>query len=506
MELTQSLHRSAALTPDRASTVHNGVTRTFADSIDRVARFAAALRDLGIKPGDRVAILALNSDRFHEYLLAVPWVGGVVVPLNLRWNATEVSFAITDSGADVLVVDDAFAPMIVGLKGTLPGLRHVVHNGNGETPEGMLSYETLIAETAPMEDVRRNGTDLYGIFYTGGTTGFPKGVMLTHDNMMASAYGTAVTGEFVSRNGRLLHAAPMFHLADIAIWMGGLVLENTHYFVPSFTPRGVAESIATNKITDMLMVPTMIMMILADQTLEEFDLSSMGHIIYGSSPLPVAALMKARERFPNATFLQAYGMTELAPVATVLMWEDHQHEVRRGSAGRAAPHTEVRIADEDGNTVPRGTVGEVLVRGGSMMQGYWNQPEESAKALAGGWMHTGDGAYMDEDGYIYVVDRIKDMIKTGAENVYSVEVESVLATHPSVAMCAVIGLPDELWGERVHAVVVLKPDTTVTLEELDALCRQSLAAFKTPRGLTIIDAMPLSGAGKILKRELREQV
>jgi acyl-CoA synthetase (AMP-forming)/AMP-acid ligase II len=207
--------------------------------------------------------------------------------------------------------------------------------------------------------------------------------------------------------------------------------------------------------------------------------------------------------FPNATFLQAYGMSELAPVATMLLWADHDHPVRRRSAGRAAAHVEVRVADENDVEVPRGTVGEIQARGGATMVGYWKRPAETAQALKGGWMHTGDGGYMDEDGYVFVVDRIKDMVITGGENVYSVEVESVLSKHPAVAAVAVIGLPDEKWGERVHAVVVLQQGQTVTLEEIQTLAREDIAGYKIPRSISFVDALPLSAQGKVLKYDLR---
>jgi acyl-CoA synthetase (AMP-forming)/AMP-acid ligase II len=248
----------------------------------------------------------------------------------------------------------------------------------------------------------------------------------------------------------------------------------------------------------------MIQMIVDHPRVRDFDLSSVRGIVYGASPIAQAVLERAMRAFPQARFAQAYGMTELSPVATLLGPEDHLAG-RLRSAGRAAPHAEVRIADAEDNEVPRGTVGEILVRGGHVMLGYWNRPEETEAALRGGWMHTGDGGYMDDEGYVYIVDRMKDMIVSGGENVYSAEVENAVSAHPSVAACAVIGVPDEEWGERVHAVIVCHPGATVTVEEIRDHAKQSIAGYKTPRTIELVDALPVSGAGKILKRELRKQ-
>jgi acyl-CoA synthetase (AMP-forming)/AMP-acid ligase II len=265
----------------------------------------------------------------------------------------------------------------------------------------------------------------------------------------------------------------------------------------------VAAAIEAHRVTDVLLVPTMIQMLLDSPDTANADLSSLVHLLYGASPISDGLLDRIGQRLPGVRLIQAYGMTEVAPVATVLTPEDHADPVHRRSGGRAAPHAEVRIVDAEDNEVPRGTVGEVVVRGDHVMLGYWNRPEETAQALRNGWMHTGDGAYMDDDGYVYIVDRIKDMIVTGGENVYSAEVENALSTHPAVAACAVIGVPDDEFGERVHAVVIPAAGATLTHEELREHCKGLIAGYKAPRSSEFVDALPLSGAGKILKRELR---
>ena len=275
--------------------------------------------------------------------------------------------------------------------------------------------------------------------------------------------------------------------------------------VPAFSSAEVLKAIAEHDITDALLVPTMIQMLVDDPAVGDYDLSSLLHLIYGASPISEALLERARKVFPAVGFTQAYGMTELSPVATLLTPADHDDPALRRSAGRAAPHVEVRIVDPDGREVPRGEVGEVVVRGDNVMLGYWNRPDDTAAAVRDGWMHTGDGGRMDDNGYVFIVDRIKDMIITGGENVYSAEVENALAKHPAVAAVAVIGVPDPDWGERVHAVVVLLPGQNVTEEQLRAHCKTLIAGYKAPRSVDFVDAMPMSGAGKILKRELRKQ-
>jgi acyl-CoA synthetase (AMP-forming)/AMP-acid ligase II len=505
MYLTQTLHQAVQQDRHRPLTIFGDRVRSAGESADRIARLAGGLHSIGVGRGDRVGILALNSDRYHELLLAVPWADAVVVPINIRWSPAEIAYSLAGSGTAVVFVDDTFASLIPAVRERFAGLSTIVFCGAGEPPEGAIEYEQLIADARPAEDARRGGDELFGIFYTGGTTGNPKGVMLSHRNMLASAMGSAVTGHFVRPRGRLLHAAPMFHLADVAAWTVGMLVRSTHVIVPAFTPAGVLDAIERHRTTDALLVPTMIQMLVDHPDIATRDVSSISLIMYGASPISESLLERARDAFPQVGFTQAYGMTELSPVATLLLPADHDDPSLRRSAGRAAPHAEVRIVDAGDVEVPRGTVGEILVRGDHMTSGYWGAPEETAQALRGGWMHTGDGGYMDERGYVFVVDRIKDMIVSGGENVYSAEVENVLARHPAISSCAVIGVPDEQWGERVHAVVVLQQGCSATATELREFCRGHIAGYKAPRTVSFVDALPVSGAGKILKRELRDR-
>jgi acyl-CoA synthetase (AMP-forming)/AMP-acid ligase II len=504
MHLTQPLHRNRQQRPDAVATICGDRSLTHTETYDRVAALAGGLRGLGTDTDDRIALLALNSDRYLQIILAVAWADAVIVPVNTRWSVKEVAYSLDEAGVRVLFLDDAFVSLAAELQALCPHLTTVIHCGDGPTPDGMLAFETLATESTPVPDARRRGDALAGIFYTGGTTGFPKGVMLSHRNLFASATGCAATGAW-STAGRALHAAPMFLLADLASVIGHMLLDGTHVMIPAFDPVTTLTAIADHGVTDALLVPTMIQMTVDHPRLAEFDLSSLRHIMYGASPISESLLDRARIAFPSAKFLQGYGMTELAPVASLLHDEDHDHPIRRRSAGRAAPHALIKIVDPDGNEVPRGHFGEIIVTGDHVMLGYWNKPDETAAALRNGWMHTGDGGTMDADGYVFVADRIKDMIISGGENVYSIEVENVLAKHPAVTQCAVIAVPDDRWGERVHAVVTLKPGTTLTLDELREHSKREIAGYKVPRSLDIVDSFPMSGAGKILKRELRKQ-
>lgn len=508
MYMTQGLHRALQQTPQLIATRDGARIRTYAEHADRVARLAGALRGLGVGPGDRVGMLALNSDRYVEYYLGVYWAGAVVNPVNIRWSAAEIAFSLDDCDTRVLIVDSRFAPMVEHLRQRSKSLQTVIYAGDGETPDGFLNYEELIASHQPVEDAYRNGDDLAGIFYTGGTTGVPKGVMLSHANLYATSLA-ALAERAPQENTVTLHVAPLFHLAAASLMNTVIVRGTTHALLPAFTPQGMLESIARDKVTDLLLVPTMLQMLVDHPDFSKYDTSTVRKIVYGASPTGESLIARAMRAFPGAEFSQGYGMTEMSPTITLLRPHYHLPENRGPNTLRAAGQpglsVQLRVIDEQGKEVPRGTVGQITARGPGVMQGYWNRPEETRDALRDGWMHTGDAGYMDESGLLFIVDRIKDMIVSGGENVYSAEVENAIASHPAVAMVAVIGVPDERWGERVHALVVRQPGAQLDEQTLIDHCKSLIAGYKCPRSVEFRDELPVSGAGKLLKNPLRAE-
>lgn len=507
MSLTQPLHRAMTCRPDAIATIFGERRHTFAQFGNRVARLASALQSLGVQTGDRIGILSLNSDRYVEYFMAVPWAGCVVNPVNIRWSPAEIAYSLDDCDTRVLIVDDTFAPMVPDLRQRSKSLRTVIHAGEGATPPDMHSYEAMIASAAPVPDAMRSGDDLAGVLYTGGTTGFPKGVMLSHGALAIN--GLALVAEGALRQGDVgLNALPMFHIAAILLLNAQWSVGATLIVLPKFDPVSWLSAIQSHRISAAALVPTMIQMAADHPDLPKFDLSSLETLAYGGSPINEAVLERIQRALPHTRLYQVYGMTELAPLITVLPPEAHSRgpegKGRMRSGGRPAFCTQVRIVDPEGNEVPRGQVGEITVHSAGVMLGYWGREQATKDVLRNGWMHTGDAGYMDDGGFVFVVDRVKDMIVTGGENVYSAEVEQALASHPAVAACAVIGVPDQEWGERVHAVVVLKPGTDAAADSIRQHCKALIAGYKCPRSVEFMAALPISGAGKVLKTRLRE--
>ena len=507
-QITSFVRRAAQVNGNGVATVFGNRQQTWRTFESRVARLAGAMIGLGYKPGDRVGILSLNCDRYLECFFGLAWAGIVFVPINTRLAPPEIVFWLSDSGCSGLMVDDAFVPVLPKVLPETPDIRHIMHIGEGPTPDGQLSYEALIAAAEPAVDAGRKDNDMAGIFYTGGTTGRSKGVMLSHTNFMANAQNMYPATPFNAETC-YIHAAPMFHLADGAMTFLVTGYGGKHVFLPRYDPAAFMQLVETQRVTTALIVPTMVNMLVHHPDIGKYDLSSFKGLIYGASPMPEAVIRRAMQVMPQTRFTQAYGQSEAAPLMTLMPPEYHCFEGplagKIKSAGRGVLDCEIRILDEHDNEVPRGVVGEVCGRGLTVMLGYWKQPELTAHTMRNGWLHTGDGGYMDEGGFVFLVDRVKDMIVSGGENVYSVEVETALYEHPSVAECAVIGVPDDTWGERVHAIVRLKPDTTATEADLIAACHARIANYKCPRSITIQEeALPLSGAGKILKSELRK--
>ncbi len=397
---------------------------------------------------------------------------------------------------------------VEGLKEEGVPVEIYIYIGEETCPNELLDYEQLIAETPPIEDSLRHDDDLAGIFYTGGTTGFPKGAMLTHKGLWTSAVAILIELGFKEEDV-YLHAGPMFHLADGALSNAALLVGSSHCFLPTFTPKGTVDIINKYQATHTLLVPVMIQMVTDYAQTTNSKLASLKSVLYGASPMPESVLTAALTTFPNTSFTQGYGQTELSPSITLLSSKYHVTEGpkagRLKSAGQAGLNVEIQIVDKEGQVLCTGDIGEVIVRGPSVMLGYWNKPEQTAATLKNGWILTGDIGYLDEEGFLYLVDRAKDMIVTGGENVYSTEVENIVIKHPAVYQCIVIGIPDDKWGEVVHAEIILKEDATTTEEAIKTHCKAYIANYKCPKSITFRTApFPISGAGKLLKREVRK--
>ncbi len=479
-----------------------GATRTltYGELHSNANRAAHALRGLGVGEGDRVAYLDLNNPEFFEVLIGAARIGAAIAPANYRLTPIEIGRIVHDSGASVLVIGSAFEPALPVLRSEAPGLTHVVRTG-----EQFAAW--LAAESADDPGRSPTGADVVLQLYTSGTTGEPKGVMLTNDNcsrLLDVAEKWAVDETSVS-----MVAMPLFHIggsgwANVALARGG-----TDVLVPMIDPAGLLDTIERAGVTNAFLVPAVLQMMCAVPGAEERDFSRLRSISYGASPVTTAVLKRCLAVFGVPLF-QVYGLTETTGAITELGADDHdpdgprQHLLR--SAGRPYPWVEVKAVDPlSGEDCPAGAVGEIRTRSAQNSPGYWNRPDETSAVFdADGWLHTGDAGYLDDDGFVFLTDRIRDLIVTGAENVYPIEVESALSQHPDVADVAVIGVPDERWGETVKAVVVRRPGASLTEAELVSWARDRVAGFKRPRSVDFVDELPRNPTGKLLKRVLRE--
>ena len=511
MLLTQALRRSAQIGGGRIATVDGAERRSWAQVHDRVARLASGLDRLGVKLGDRVAILAINSARYMETYFAILWIGGVVVPLNTRWSFEELAYGLTDSEPDVLFIDKTFLAQLTGLRERWPRLRHIVFMGDpADAGPNTIRYESLVAEHEPIAVTQLPPESLAVICYTGGTTGLAKGVMLSHLAVWSSSVALSIDYAHLSDPDAIfLHAMPLFHSGGSAMLFAVTIAGGRHVFLPGFNPQTLLKTIEEERITHTQLVPTMVRMVLDYPDFAAYDVSTLKTLIYGAAPMSPAQIEETLRKLPHINLQQGYGQTELAPYISSLRPQDHvtsgERAQRLRSAGYAGLCSEIVINDPGGKELPRGEIGEVCVRGPHVMSGYWRKPEETIAALVNGWVKTGDAGYMDEDGFVFLVDRIKDMIVTGGENVYSTEVENAIARHPAVGTAVVIGIPNEKWGESVHAIVILRSGHAATESELIEHCRKHIAGYKCPRSVEFrTKPLPVSGAGKILKRELRK--
>ncbi|ATY11644.1 o-succinylbenzoate--CoA ligase [Amycolatopsis sp. AA4] len=483
--LAQWVARRGTVTPESVALVaaETGERITYADLERRVARRAATLRELGVRKGDRVALLGLNSTGYLETLFAAAWLGAITLPINFRLTAPEIEYLLDDARPAVVVHDDTFAALAKAASGT----RTLVNIGELGRTEDRVEPEPTGADEVAV------------LMYTSGTTGRPKGAMLTHGNLEANAINVLTSGEGILPSDVTLTVAPLFHIGGLALFTLPLLYAGgTVVVAGKFDPQETLALLQREKITVHFMVPAMWAAMTQVPDFDSYDLSRLRYLLCGGAPCPLPVIEFYEGK--GLTFVEGFGMTELSPAALVL--ESAFVRSRAGSVGRPFLHVEARIVDERDDDVPAGTVGELVLRGPNVFAGYWGLPEASAETMRGGWFHSGDLARRDADGFVTLVDRKKDMIISGGENVYPIEVEQVLHRHPDIADVAVIGAPDPQWGETVVAVVVPAAGS-LDGDAVIAYCRERIAAFKCPRRVEIVDELPRNATGKLLKRELR---
>ena len=481
-----SLGRAARYFPERTALAANSTRSTFRELDDRVGRIAAALTKHGFKAGDRLAILLPNEPEYIKLVYACAWLGVTTVPLNTRLAVKEIDNILVDAQP-----------------------RGLIRHSSLPVPSAYLSWQ-LVLDQEPLDiqsdsipDPIYHPDAILTLIYTSGTTGRPKGVEMKHSNILENVYHTSFWLP-LDEGAAHLHAAPIFHIADFPFMFGAPAFGACQVTTPKFNPQAFCETVQRESITHTVLVPTMINMLTQSPELQKYDLTTLRYLGYGGSPMPPELVHRTRQILPKVKLVQVYGLSEAGFLTGLL---DHEHtEDKLTSCGRPSMGIDVRVVDPTGKDVETGKTGELVARGANIMRGYWNNTEETKSAFRNGFFRTGDVGYQDANGYFYILDRLKDMIVTGGENVYSGEVEAVIYTHPAVREVAVFGIPDPKWGELVMACVVLKPGKTLSADELIAYCRRSLANYKIPRRIEFLDTeLPKSGSGKILKKVLRER-
>ena len=509
MHVGYLLTRAASHHPDRPAWMLEDRRVSFGQAEKRVNALANSLIALGGQPGDRVGMLVPNRLEGLETLLAPMKARMAVVPLNVRLHPKEHEFILNDSGCFALIYDSSFTEHVAGMRPSLETVKQFIRIGQGA--EGDSSYEDLMGSGQQEEPaLSRSPEDLAWVFYTSGTTGRPKGGMLSHRNLMTMVSNFLVDVNPATVDDVLLHAAPITHGSGMSIFHHiARGAASAFPSVKSFEPPCIFAAIEKYRATTLFLAPTMINILVASPDKSNYDLSSLHTVIYGGSPMYSEHLIEAMRCFGNI-FVQVYGLGESPMTITTLPKEEHlvgddpDRKRRLGSAGRETANVRIRVVDEQGNQLPPGQPGEIVVRSDLVMKGYWNRPETNEEVLRDGWFHTGDVGYLDSEGYLFITDRMKDMIISGGANIYPREVEEVISQHPAVAEVAVIGVPDEKWGEAVSALVIKKDGAEVSAGEIIEYCKDHLASYKKPQSVEFLISLPKNAYGKVLKRELRE--
>lgn len=526
------LELAATVWPDRAASTYGGRTLSWRETRRRCRAQATLFADAGVERGDRVAYLGFNSNVCFEGYFSPAAIGAVFVPLNFRLAVGELIECLEDCAPKVLICEPGFYSQALAIVAQVEGILRVLVTGPSadfaqaqsagvdvegarvELPNTFASLEQGVADCLAasrfVETEPSVGDETLILFYTGGTTGRSKGVMLSNRNFLCNTAGS-IPLYSMQEGWRFLIVGPLFHIAAGARIFSCAALGGHAIILPKFDVPEVLESIATHRINSATLVPTMFQMLIDHPLFASADLSSMEMVASGAAPMPMALQHRVIAAFDGIKLYQTYGMTEAAPIVTSLDAKYHvvsgPGSEKLGSVGKPAPHVELRIVDEHGAELAPGETGEVLARGDNIMTGYWRLPEQTAEALRGGWYHTGDAGYLDADGFLFLEGRVKDMIVSGGENIYPIEIENVLASHPAVHQCAVIGVPHDTWGEAVHAVVLLEAECEAPPSERELIdyCRARIATYKCPVGVSFrTEPMPLSPINKILKTELRK--
>jgi len=514
MNTAEFLNIATAICPDKEAIIFEGRRYTFSQLNERVNRLANGLAELGVKQGDRVALVQVNCNQCVETYFAVAKLGAIYVPLNFRAKGEEITYMMNTAEVHTLFAGDRYVDLINSIRPQLNTVQHYIAIDGKQ--DGMLYYEDIISSSSADEMIAEiEDDDTTILMYTAGTTGFPKGVMLSHNSFSLYVLEN-VTPADPSADERNILTVPLYHVAGIQAMMAAIYGGRTLVMERQFEPGEWMGLVENEKVNRAMMVPTMLKQLLDHPDFSKHDLNSLRVITYGAAPMPLPVIKKALEVFPGVSFINAFGQTETASTITSLSPEDHnitgseeekEKKLRRlTSIGKPMSDVEMKVIDEDGHELSTGEVGEIVARGPRVMSGYWKDAEKTSKTIdKDGWVHTGDIGYMDEDGYFFLAGRATDMIIRAGENISPEEVEGVIHSHPRVSECAVIGIPDELWGEEPMAIVVLKEGQQATPEELMEHCRANLASYKRPRSVVFVDSLPRNPLGKVLKRELRRK-
>ena len=512
MNIGRLLTKAAVNFPTNLAVAQGSTELSYSQFNQRANSLAAGLQRLGVGKSSNVSLLMYNRPEMLESMFACFKLGAAAVPLNFRLHPSEIAFIVDNSQSKVLLFSSEFAPAVRGIREQIPRAGHLIGIGELDDPEGLVAYESLLAERGSFEDVDVSPDDVAWIFYTSGTTGRPKGAMLTHRNLLAMTmnFYTDIAPGF-GPTDVVLHAAPLSHGSGCyALPNVGKAAANIIPESHSFDAMQVLKTIQDRRVTNMFVAPTMIRLLLDCPAFDQYDVSSLRAMNYGGAPMLVEDLIEAMDRL-GACLVQLYGQAESPMTISYLPHHCHvptgsvEDQQRLASAGIARTDVELKIFDTQGRELPAGEMGEIVTRSDVVMKGYWGNPEATAETLRNGWLHTGDLGYLDEQGYLFIMDRSKDMIISGGENIYPREIEEVIIRHPSVREVAVVGTPDDTWGEAVTAVVSLIPGQSVSQEDLIDFCQSHIASYKKPKAVDFVDELPKNNYGKVLKRELRDR-